>query len=115
MCLVHNHPTIPKFAKCLESLPNLHTLEIGRAYGYITTPLENALKRVELPQIKVLILPPTTYPLLRHCRDVEEVTCVVGDEVILSDVFLGALTSNQGSKVRRLAIPLISCGNPSRA
>jgi len=113
--VVQNDLTLPKLVKCLEFLPNLHTLEIGQAYGYITTALENSLKRVKLPQIKTLILPPATYPLLRHCRDVEDVVCVVRDETILSDEFLGTLASNQESKVKRLAIPLVSRDNPSRA
>jgi len=112
-----NNTTLPKFVKCLETLPNLHTLEIGRANGDITAPLKKALQHVELPQIKVLILPPTTYPLLRHCRNVEDVVCVartVRNEVMSSDDFLGSLVSGQDSKVTRLAIPLVLCGNSSR-
>jgi len=112
-----SNTTLPKFVKCLETLPNLHTLEIGRANGDVTAPLKNALQHVELPQIKVLILPPTTYPLLQRCRNVEDVICVarnVRKEVISSDEFLGPLVSGQDSKVTRLAIPLVWCGNTSR-
>jgi len=109
-----NNSTIPKFVKCLESLPNLHTLEIGRTNDHITAPLKKALQRVELPQIKALILPPAAYPLLRHCRDVEDVVCVVRSETMSSDKFLGSLASGKESKVKRLAIPLVSSGNPSR-
>ena len=109
-----NNSILPKFIKCLESLPNLHTLEIGRADGDITAPLEKALKHVELPQIKVLILPPAVHPLLRHCRDVEDVVYVVANRAILTDEFLGSLASNQDSKVKRLTIPLtVSRGSPS--
>ena len=103
------------FVECLKFLPNLHTLEIGRAYSCTTIPLENALKHIKLPQIKALTLPAATYPLLRHCRDVEDVVCVVLDGAILYDEFLGTLASNQESKVKRLAIPLISWDNPFRA
>ena len=103
------------FVKCLESLPNLHTLEIGWTHRSITTPLENALKGVKLPQIKALVLPPAAYPLLRHCLDVEDVVCVAKYEASMSsDEVLGTLTSNQNSKVKRLAIPLVSWGNSSR-
>ena len=105
---------IPSFVKCLESLPNLHTLEIGRTKSAITAPLKDALKRVKLPQIKTLILPPTAYPLLQRCHEVEDVTCVTSDSTMFSDEFLGALSSNQDSKVRRLAIPLVSRGDQSR-
>ena len=109
-----NNSILPKFVKCLESLPNLHTLEIGRADGDITAPLGKALKHVKLPQIKVLILPPTVHPLLRHCCNVEDVVYVVMNRVALADEFLGSLASNQDSKVKRLTIPLVSRGSPFR-
>ena len=115
MYTIWDNSTLPKFIKCLESLPNLHTLEIGWSHRCTTTPLESALKGVELPQIKALVLPPAAYPLLQHCRDVEDVVCVVKYEVSMSpDEVLGTLTSNQDSKVKRLAIPLVSRGNSSR-
>jgi len=109
-----NQFAFPGFVECLGSLPNLHTLEIARAHNRITTPLENALKCVKLPQIKTLILPPTAHPLLRHCHNVEDVVYVVGDEIPPSDEFLESLASNQDSKVKRLAIPLVLWGDPSR-
>ena len=109
-----DNTALPPFIRCLESLPNLHTLEIGRADGSITTPLKNALKRVKLPQIKTLIIPPEAYPLLQCCCDVEDVVCVIKDNTFSSDEFLGSLAANRDSKVRRLAIPLVSLGNPSR-
>ena len=113
MVTIWGDSAVPPFARCLESLPNLHTLEIGQADSSITTPLENALEHIELPQIKTLILPPTVHPLLRHCNNVEDVVCVIRDTTISSDGFLESLASNRDSKVKRLAIPLISWGNPS--
>ena len=104
----------PPFVKCLESLPNLHTLEIGWADDRITVPLKNALKRATFPQIRTLILPPVAYPLLRHCRDVEDVVCAVWFQTVLPDGFLISLASNRNSKVKRLAIPLATWANPSR-
>jgi len=106
--------TIPLFVRCLESLPNLHTLEILRAGGPATSPLKDALRRVKLPQIKTLILPPAAHPLLRHCSGVEDVVCVVRYGTISSDEFLGSFESNQESKVKRLVIPLVLWVNPSR-
>ena len=114
MYLTLSDSILPLFVGCLESLPNLHTLEIGRAHSYTAAPLKKALGRVEFPQIKTLILPPTAYPLLQHCRDVEDVICVVRDVTLSSDEFLGSLASNRDSKVRRLTIPLVSFGTPSR-
>jgi hypothetical protein len=108
--------TVPLFVKFLESLPNLHTLEIPRANVHVTVPLEKALKRIELPQIKTLIMHPATHPLLRHCHGVEDFVCVVRnmDTDIPSDRILSSLASNRDSKVERLAIPLVWWANPSR-
>ena len=108
--------TLLPFIKCLESLPNLHTLEMGWMDDSITAPLGKALKGVELPQIKALLIPRPAYPLLQHCRDVEEVVCiyVTEDKHPSSDVFLESLASNPNSKVKQLAIPLGPRPNPSR-
>ena len=111
---VWNNSTFPKFVKCLESLPNLHTLEVGYGHGIITALLEDALSGVELPQIKVLIMCSTAYPLLRHCCNVEDVVWGAGCRTMSSDVVLGSLESNRDSKVKRLTIPLFSWGNSSR-
>ena len=105
--------SIPLFVKCLKSLPNLHTLEIGCEENFATTPLKDALEDINLPQIKTLILPPSAHPLIRHSPDVEDVVCVVRHQTASPDGFLGSLASNRNSKVKRLAIPLILWGNPS--
>ena len=112
--LMWGNTVILPFVRCLESLPNLHTLEIGRTNGSITTQLKKALKRIRLPHIKTLIIPPETYPLLQYCCNVEDVVWVTRDNTVSSDEFLGALASNRDSKVRRLAIPLVSWGDPYR-
>ena len=93
--LTRDESTFPPFVKCLKSLSNLHTLEVGWADDFITTPLENALKGVKLPQIKALILFPTAHPLLQHCRNVEDVACVLGYQNKSPDVFLQSLASIQ--------------------
>ena len=112
--LIWGNGGLPPFVRCLESLPNLHTLEIGRAERSTTTPLQDALKRAKLPQIKTLIIPPEVYPLLQRCCDVEDVVYVTSENATPSEEFLTALASNRDSKVRRLAIPLVSWGNTSR-
>ena len=113
---VWNNTTFPKFIKCLQSLLNLHTLETGhREVDYYPTPLlRNVVGHVELPQIKVLILSPTAYPLLGQCRNAEDVVYVSMGGATLFDEFCESLVSNQDSRVKRLTIPVISCDNPSR-
>jgi len=108
------NPTLAKFVKCLESLPNLHTLEVGCGLSSITTSLKNALDGVQLPQIKALIMSAPFYPLLEHCHNVEDVVWLVEYRTVSSDEVLGSLASNQDSKVKRLAIPLFSWGHSSR-
>ena len=80
--------------------------------GPYAGPLKNALKGVELPQIKTLILPSTVGILLEHCPDVEDVVFVVGGARDITSYLLGGLlrrlASNKNSKVKRLAIPLVS-------
>ena len=105
--LPRRFPTVP-FARCLESLPNLHTLEIGWMNGPHARPLRDALKGVELTQIKTLILPPAADILLEHCPGVEDVVCVVGGATTYGlGALLMRLASNKDSKVKRLAIPLV--------
>ena len=117
--VVSDSSALSKFIRCLESLPNLHTLEIGQEDGCNATPVEKRtlelkLKRVELPQIKALILPPAAHPLLKRCPNVEDVNWVIGDSTISSDKFLESLASIPDSKIKRLAIPLVLWGDPSR-
>jgi len=116
---VSDFSALSRFIKCLESLPNLHTLEIGQEDGYLAPLLKkNTLKfkpkGVKLPQIKTLILPPTVHPLLKYCPNLEHVDWVVGDRAIPSDEFLGSLASIRDSKLKRLTIPLVLPGNPAR-
>ena len=108
--------TVPLFVECLVSFPNLHTLEVSWGNMHITDPLENSLERIELPQIKTLIIPPTAHPLLRHCHGLEDLVCAVryAPTPTPSDGILSSLASNRNSKVKRLAIPLVSWVNPSR-
>lgn len=114
MARMWNRSILPKFVKCLKSLPNLHTLEIGEMDYHARHSLGKALGRVKLPQIKTLILPPTAYSLLSHCDNVEDVVCVVNCGDLYTEEFCGSLVSIRDSKIKRLAIPLILPDSPSR-
>jgi len=106
------------FIKCLESLPNLHTLEIGSEediWSLSSRYLRRALMFVKLPQIKTLILPPAAHHLLKPCTNVEDVDWVIGSRpAVIPDGFLRSLASIRDSKIKRMAIPLILPGSPSR-
>ena len=107
-------PAFISFVKCLQSLQNLHTLEVGWAEDFPSILLDDALKGVDLPQIKTLIIPPTAHPLLRHCRDVEDLVYAIRCDTAQSHEFLRSLPSKRSSKVKRLAIPLTLWLDPSR-
>ena len=109
------YEVVPTFFKCIKSLPNLHTLEIGMV-NYFPRPgdFRGAIKRVTLLQIKSLILPPNAHPLVKHCPSVEDVDWVVRDCIMASNDFPRCLESIRGSKIKRLGIPLILPGDPSR-
>ena len=81
---------------------------------FAPSPPKNAPKGVKLPQIKTLIIPPSSYTLLQYCCDVEDVICVGGRLFMSLDDFIVSLASNPNSKVKRLAIPLIIGADPSR-
>ncbi|KIJ30057.1 hypothetical protein M422DRAFT_267854 [Sphaerobolus stellatus SS14] len=67
---------LPAFAKCLASLPNLHTLDILHAHSQMTTHLKEGFKRGNFPAIKKIILPSCAHNVLRCCPEVTSVTCI---------------------------------------
>ena len=107
------HDTISEFIKCLQSLPNLHTLEIASCDPCPRKWKKLAPKRAKLLQIKALVLPPAAHPLLRHCPNVEDIDWVMRDRIMTYEELIGSLASTHNSKVKRLAIPLILPTHPS--
>ena len=67
------------FANCLQSLPNLHTLELCHVHQEMTTKLKKALEGVTIPSIRTVVLPTVAHHILRSCPNVVDVTCNVGD------------------------------------
>jgi hypothetical protein len=65
----------PAFAKCLQSLPNLHTLQIGGIIGPVEMPIKTAFKGYRFPQIQTIIFPTLAHHILSSCPQVRNVTC----------------------------------------
>ena len=65
MHLTWNLTVCLSFIEYLESLPNLHSLGIGRV-GYSMKTLKDALKGVELPEMKALVIPNPTAQVLQY-------------------------------------------------
>lgn len=70
---------LPAFAECLDSLPNLHTLELCHVHQTMTTKIKNAFEEVIMPSVRTVVLPTAAHHLLRSCPNVEDVTCTLGD------------------------------------
>jgi len=88
------------FTRCLAILPNLHTLEVISMGTLCSEPLRKALNSVNLPQIRTLILPSMAHRLLRHCPNVDDLTC---NPFRPDEEFVESLAIGQ-QKLRRLAV-----------
>ena len=88
------------FIRCLAVLPNLRTLEVISMGAHYSEPLRNALKGIKLPQIKTLILPCMAHCLLRHCPNVDDLTCTPFRP---NEDFIQSLIVGQ-QKLRRFAV-----------
>ena len=66
--------TTKDFVRCLSALPNLHTLAIT-SIGGANSRFRVGLKYATLPQIRTAILPPAAHHILRHCPNIEDLTC----------------------------------------
>ena len=89
---------LPAFADCLQSLPNLHTLELCHVHRGMTTKVKEAFEGIAIPSIRTVVLPAIAHHILRSCPNVEDVTCNSGDG---SQIF-GTIAS-KCPKVERLS------------
>lgn len=88
------------FINCLATLPNLHTLEVISMGTHYSDPLREALIGVKLPQIRTLILPSMAHYLLRHCPNVDDLTCTPFRP---NEEFIQSLIAGK-QKLRRFAV-----------
>lgn len=88
------------FVGCLAVLPNLHTLEVISMGNHYSEPLRKALEGIRLPQIMTLILPSMAHHLLRHCPNVDDLTCTPfrPNEEFVKSLIMG------GQKLKRFAV-----------
>jgi len=66
---------LPPFIRCLESLPNLHTLQLVHVHSEMTTTLKEAFEGHTFPRIRNVILPSCAHNILRCCPEVRQVVC----------------------------------------
>ena len=88
------------FISCLAALPNLHTLEVISMGTHYSDPLREALIGVKIPQIRTLILPSMAHYLLRHCPNVDDLTCTPFRP---NEEFIQSLIAGK-QKLRRFAV-----------
>ncbi|KAG6886857.1 hypothetical protein C0992_001979 [Termitomyces sp. T32_za158] len=72
-------PVLDAFVRCLETLSNLHTLQILRASGQMTTDFKLAFEAHKLPQVHTVVLPNHAHNVLRACPEARVVTCILED------------------------------------
>ncbi|KAK1229626.1 hypothetical protein PQX77_007294 [Marasmius sp. AFHP31] len=66
---------LPAFARCIQALPNLHTLQVVHAHTQITSFIKNGFEGFSFPQIRTVIIPPQAHNLLLSCPEVRRVVC----------------------------------------
>jgi len=92
------------FVKCLAALPNLHTLEVGcmlkvQDLGFSAAILGG--RKLQLQQVRKLILPPTARFLLRSCPNVEDLTCC---DMAPTEAFLESIVAGGLNRITKLSI-----------
>ncbi|KDQ60174.1 hypothetical protein JAAARDRAFT_125597 [Jaapia argillacea MUCL 33604] len=90
---------LPALVSCLESLPNLHTLQVVHAHAQMTSALGKAFENVSLPTIRTVILPSCAHNIIKCCPEVRDVTCNEDD----GSKLIGSLVKGGCNKVERIA------------
>jgi hypothetical protein len=70
---------LPPFVKLLQSLPNVHTLQVPHAHSAMTGALKTAFEGSSFPSIRTVIMPTCAHEILRCCPETRDVTCNEGD------------------------------------
>jgi len=88
---------LPAFARCLDILPSLDTLQILRAHTQMTTHLKKHFEGRSFPSIQTVILPTHAHEIMRCCKQAKTVVCNYGDgSQLVTAIGIG------GKKVERL-------------
>ena len=66
---------LPSVARCIQSLPNLHTLQISSVEGKLAT-INTAFYDQSLLQIQTAIITDKAHHILKHCLAVKNVICM---------------------------------------
>ena len=62
------------FAQCLQSLPNVHTLQIAGVFGQAATAIKTAFKNHRFLQIRTIVLPTPAHHVFSSCPQVKDIT-----------------------------------------
>ncbi|KAH7922308.1 hypothetical protein BV22DRAFT_1037638 [Leucogyrophana mollusca] len=89
---------IPAFARCLASMPNLHTVEVVHAHSQMTTALKQAFEGRTFPTVRKIVLPSCAHEILRCCSGVEDVACNEDS----GSTIIGAIVKGNCTDVRKL-------------
>ncbi|KAF8646023.1 hypothetical protein AX16_007448 [Volvariella volvacea WC 439] len=70
---------LPAFVRCLESLPNVHTLQIVHAHTQMTSHFKDHFEGHILSTIRTVVLPSHAHNVLRCCPEARKVVCNYDD------------------------------------
>ncbi|KAF8596239.1 hypothetical protein BDV93DRAFT_563523 [Ceratobasidium sp. AG-I] len=70
---------LPPFVKLMQSLPNVHTIQIPHAHSAITGFLKTAFEGSTFPSVRTIIMPTCAHEILRCCPGARDVTCIEDD------------------------------------
>ena len=84
--------------KCMQNLPNLHTIKVLHAHTQMTTAIKSAFEKASLPTVRTVIVPGFCHEILRACPEVRSVWCTEGD----GSKLIGALGKGKCNKVEEV-------------
>ncbi len=73
------HPVLRVFGRCLEALPNLHTLNVI-SFSFTKEDLRTEFSKRKCPSIRKVLLPALACPILHACPKAQTVEVTNGDD-----------------------------------
>ena len=67
---------LPACVRAIETLPNLHTLQIIRTHDRMSNILKEVFDGHVFPQVRTIALPSHAHNILRCCPEVRKVICI---------------------------------------
>ncbi|KAH7345412.1 hypothetical protein B0J17DRAFT_608601 [Rhizoctonia solani] len=90
---------LPLFVQLLKALPNVRTLEVPHAHGWMTSIFKRHFEGNIFPTIQKVVMPTCAHEILRCCPGIRDVTCNEGD----GGTLVSAVVSTGGSNLEAMS------------